>query len=223
MGIPVPFKSTTVQNKVQKQSEIDYQKNKNQIDKGPEPIVQKAVEYLLNVGYRTAAQEKEFNDSQEAARKKQQSEDVARTTEYNSQKYYAQGFNALVSNAIQAVGHVPFTNNAGPLNDPQPPLTKTDFIATGHDKKYGEAYYNYEVKQADNEFQKDATNIIVDSNSNTLDVAQAAAGKVGVGAKQLVEKIVGKPIYPSNLSGKQWLLQNIFTETSLVTRRIKNA
>ena len=121
-------------------------------------------------------------------------------TEANQKKYAYHW--SLVKNQIQPAQTVtrkpgivlPGSNNIGPGNKLQPPLTNADHVALDHDIAYSEAKTNQDITTADKKAIGDFTNEYI-YGSNPVSKFQAAVGTIGLGVKHAVDQIVGKPVY----------------------------
>lgn len=89
---------------------------------------------------------------------------------------------------------LPFSKNIGPGNSIQPPLTRSDSIAAGHDLHYQHSKKNIDVLSADREaishFAYETVN-----PADPISQLQAGIGLVGLGAKNAVESLSGKVYY----------------------------
>ena len=178
----------------------DYNKVKENIDKGPEPIIQKLPEYLLNTLRYGSAGEVEENKRRENLQQLKQTIDVAKTTEWNNQKYYAQGINALkeqtgfVPSPFKYLGPGNSLNRGIPYND-------IDADAEEHDHAYNTAKIQDDIHNSDIKLLGKASDHFIEGISGRGSISDTIGGAlagIGIGAKYHTEKRIGVQ-YPKHL------------------------
>lgn len=95
--------------------------------------------------------------------------------------------------------HLPGYKYLGPGNDMNrgSPINHVDEHAQQHDKAYETAMNKEDVYKADRTFLKDLSDHIIDGSDSVYETAGAISGVLGIGAKHIVEKTIGKTLYPS--------------------------
>lgn len=111
----------------------------------------------------------------------------------------------LSKNALQAVLHVPLSNNLGPGNKIQEGVNPTDTGGEKHDYSYGSATSLEDYKEADKVLQRFTGNRFAElltQGSDPIELYHNVLTRLGIGIKQISDKAVGQIYTPSSISGK---------------------
>lgn len=93
---------------------------------------------------------------------------------------------------------LPFSNNIGPGNTIQEPISSADAIAEAHDRDYQNAKKDSDVLQADKQAISSFAHEAIYAK-DPVSGYQAAVGAVGLGVKHAVESAIGKVLYGKSL------------------------
>ena len=190
----------------------NYNKIKERIDKGNEPIIQKIPEYIYNSIVNSEFQKREEAElrtlGQPEFSKVEQSE-IAQETEWNNPKYYANhkqiGEPAVYpDNPPDNRGFVPppfkYLGPGNSLNRGTP-YNDIDADAQEHDHAYDTAKTQEDIRESDIHLLRKASDHIVEGISGRGSISNTIGGAlagIGIGGKYLIEKAVGVQ-YPKGL------------------------
>lgn len=177
----------------------DFQNTKDRIDPGREPIIQKIPEYIYNTLRFGSESEVEDNKRRENLEKLKQTIDVAKTTEWNNQKYYAQGLNANKARGYTLPLHK-YTGPGNPLENGEP-FNQADADSKKHDSDYNLAETQEDIQKADSKYITRAGDHVIEGifgGGSISDTITGAVGGIGIGLKKAAESVVGVQ-YPKNL------------------------
>lgn len=189
-----------------------YNTKKEEIDTGPEPAIQKVLEYganwIKNSPSEKQLEARERNLGQQEFSRSEQST-IAQETEWNNPKYYKDhkqiGEAAFYpDNPTEHRGFVPvpykYLGPGNSLNRGEP-YNNIDAHAQEHDIAYSSSKTQEDIKEADIKLLKQASDHFVEGVSgrgSISDTIGSALAGIGIGSKYIVEKGTGV-LYPPNL------------------------